>query len=187
MSVRVMPARARCGGTGGFYIVVVARWRPGNLGGSMQVQSRAAVIADALDGFINQWQNQDTVAGYLAEAYDSLATWLAGAGINYQDNEGSKQANPGVNGLQIGEVLDLLHTLYTFSYGGSAGFLPAKFWHKLIIMRDVMREQDLPLSDEESSEHDGGDGDDNNNNGPHAGDYFTGEESGYDADIDEPS
>src|SRR5690349_14180988 len=102
----------------------------------MHVQSRAALIADWLEVFINQWGSGEAVADDLAGAYASLADCLGNAGIAYGDNDNSKANNPGVNGLHVGELLDMLRTLYTLA-SAPEDFLPDKFWSKATTMLEV--------------------------------------------------
>lgn len=154
----------------------------------MHVQSRAALIAYELDQFITRWGSGAAVAANLPLAYQELAYYLGNVGIVYQDQAGSKTRNPGVNGLHIGELLDLLHTLYTF---GPTQFIPGKFWSKITMMLDVMREYDDGTSSDEDDDNgytsDSDDGYGGQQVHAYQGHgYNDGYDSGYEADVDEP-
>jgi hypothetical protein len=108
--------------------------------GMMIVGDRQQMIAAELTNFINVYPGQLNGVPDTTQAYNNLATCLGNVGIVYQQNQQSRENNPGVNGLHIGELLDMLRTLYMFGPGGEQGFKPQKFWQKLETMQEVMQE-----------------------------------------------
>jgi hypothetical protein len=101
---------------------------------------RQQLIAAELTTFINMYPGQLSGVTDTTQAYNDLAARLGNAGIIYQQNKQSRDNNPGVNGLHIGELLDMLRTLYMFGPDGQQGFKPQKFWQKLETMQEVMQE-----------------------------------------------
>lgn len=105
------------------------------------MRTRQQLIAEELQKFMTAFPNAAAVAGNLPAALKQLTTNLGNVGIVYQQNEQSKANNPGVNGLQVGELLDMLHTLNQFA-GNPSAFQADKFWKKLVTMYEVMSEDE---------------------------------------------
>jgi hypothetical protein len=106
----------------------------------MIMGAQQQAIATQLTIFINMYPGQLNGVADTTQAYNDLVVRLGNVGIVYQQNQLSRNNNPGVNGLHIGELLDMLNTLHTFGPGGQQGFLPQKFWQKLQTMQEIMQE-----------------------------------------------
>ena len=99
-----------------------------------------AAIHRQLNGFYNKW-TPEGVAADIPAAHADLVARLATVGIVYGDSQGSRGRNDQVNGLWIGEILDMVNTLCMF-LKDATGFLPKKFWSKLKTMTTIMGEDD---------------------------------------------
>jgi hypothetical protein len=99
---------------------------------------RKLLIAQELASFMAVFATAAAVGQNVAGALLQLTQNLGNVGIVYRDREKSKANNDGVNGLQIGELLDMLNTLNAFA--NRPGFKADKFWNKLVTMHEIMSE-----------------------------------------------
>ena len=122
----------------------MANIRPGpsRINGVAQMfrNEQYAAIHRQLNGFYNKW-TPEGVAADIPAAHADLVARLATVGIVYGDGQGSRGRNDQVNGLWIGEILDMVNTLCMF-LKDATGFLPKKFWSKLKTMTTIMGEDD---------------------------------------------
>jgi hypothetical protein len=99
--------------------------------------ARQQLIAGELQLFMNAYPNAAAISANLPGALAQLTANLGNAGIAYQQNAQSRANNPGVNGLQVGELIDMLHTLNTVQ---APAFQANRFWDKLVKMHEIMNE-----------------------------------------------
>lgn len=130
---------------------------------------RRALIGAQLALFMGAYPNAGAIGQDVPGALVQLTTNMGNVGIVYQQAATSRQNNPGVHGLHIGELLDMLHTLTTFA--NQAGFQEDRFWDKLVTMHEIMTE-DPDAEDDEDGDGDGEDG------GHHDGDDMSEDDMG---------
>ena len=100
-------------------------------------------IAAQLDNFIQMYRfrGQLRTVTNTTQAFNDLAECLGRVGIVYQKNKQSRDRNPDVDKFWVGDILDLLNTLYRFGPGEKTGFKPQKFWTVLNKWPGVLREK----------------------------------------------
>ena len=93
--------------------------------------TRRQLIAQELQSFLTAYPDGATIAANLPAAWQLLQQNLANVQIDRNNIGGSKQANQGVEGLWIGELIDTMRTLHKAATQPGTPFYGNKFWTEL--------------------------------------------------------